>query len=104
MLDRDKKINEEKTDTQSKKKKIYDYASTVITVVTFLVVILLLIVSFLNYRDVTQRDVTWREILLILANLIAILVSFFKIAKNAETDSEIKLEKSKRSTWSKCKS
>lgn len=90
-MDKDKKRNEEKTDTQSKK----IHASTVIIVVTFLVATLSLIVFFLNYRGVTQQ-----EILFTLANLIAILVAFFsivvsifKIAKNAETDSEIKLEK-----------
>lgn len=89
MLDRDKKRNEEKTDTQSKKR------NTVITVVTFLVVILSLIVFSLSYRGVT-----WQEVLVIISNLIAVLatflgmvVSIFKIAKNAETDSETKLEK-----------
>lgn len=97
MLDRDKKRNEEKTDTQSEKL----HASTVIVGVVFLLMTLALVVSFFRYRSVTWRAIlfTLREILFVLPNLAAffvIVVSISKIAKNAETDSEAKLEKKQK--------
>lgn len=102
-MDRDKKRNEEKTDTQSKKEKIYDHVIKVGIATTFLAVIFLVVIEILSRIDSSfsyNISITWKNVLPMLANLIAILatffgivVSIFKIAKNAETDSETKLEK-----------
>lgn len=90
-MDKDKKRNEEKTDTQSKK----IHASTVITVVGSLAATLSLIVSIYSAN---YGDVTWQDVLSTLVILMSVFISIFSIvgiilgiAKNA--DSEIKLEK-----------